>query len=68
MSTLIVSRKGVNHKVYPENYDQMMKGHISASITETLAEQDDMKNLTSAPAHLNKSASTTHNNSHPDYQ
>ncbi|KAJ9071070.1 hypothetical protein DSO57_1000746 [Entomophthora muscae] len=42
-SVLTIKRRGVNHQIYPDSVDQLLRNHVFVSITETLDKKENLK-------------------------
>ena len=44
-SVLTIKREGVNHQIYPDTVDQLLRDHVFVRITETQEEQENLKGI-----------------------
>ncbi|KAJ9078104.1 hypothetical protein DSO57_1010255 [Entomophthora muscae] len=42
-SVLIIKREGVNHQIYPNSVDQLLRDQVFVRITETLDKKENLK-------------------------
>ncbi|KAJ9060469.1 hypothetical protein DSO57_1030638 [Entomophthora muscae] len=44
-SVLTIKREGVNHQIYPDSVDQLLRNHVFVRITETLVKKENLKTI-----------------------